>query len=257
MTSENPYLGRVALITGGGGGIGGVTSKVFAKAGYRVVVSDLHLHTAQRVAEQIVAAGGDALAVKTDISDREDVARLFAIIREKYGKLHAAFNNAGVSVPRVPMLEATDEMWLKCVNVNMTGTWYCMREELKLMVEQGGGCIVNCGSMFSMNAGPSAPYTATKHGIAGLTKSAALTYASQNIRVNAVCPGLIEAGMGNIVITRAALDEHQMSDLLNAQPAKRPGTADEVAKSVLWLCSDDASFIHGHLLAVDGGINAR
>jgi NAD(P)-dependent dehydrogenase (short-subunit alcohol dehydrogenase family) len=257
MGNEIPQQGRVALITGGGGGIGSVTAKLFAQSGYRVVVSDLNLATAQSVVDAITAAGGEAIAAKTDISDKEDVARLFALIREKYGRLHAAFNNAGVSVPRLPMLDATDEAWHKCINVNLTGTWYCMREELRLMLEHGGGAIVNNGSIFSMNAGPSTPYTASKHGIAGLTKSASLAYASQNVRVNAVCPGLIEAGMGNIVIQRASLDEQQKFDLFNALSAKRAGTALEVAQAVLWLCSDAASYIHGHLLPVDGGLNSR
>lgn len=256
MITANPYQGRIALVTGAGGGIGSVTAKAFSRRGYTVVVSDIKADAAQAIAELIRADGGQALEVQTDITQKDSVQALFARIRERFGHLHAAFNNAGVSVPRVPMLECPDELWHHCINVNLTGTWYCLKAEITMMLEQGGGTIVNNGSIFSMNAGPSTPYTASKHGIAGLTKSAALAYAAKGVRVNAVCPGLIEAGMGMIVINRADAAQ-QKEQLYNALPAGRPGTPEEVAQAVLWLCSDEASYIHGHLLAVDGGIDSR
>lgn len=249
--------GRVALVTGAGGGIGGVVAREFAARGYKVAVTDLNGNSARETAQSIVAGGGESFSVRTDVTKGDEVRRMIDTVRDKYGRIDAAFNNAGVSVPRVPMLECDDEAWQKCIDVNLTGTWHCMKAEIRLMLEQeGGGCIVNNGSIFAMNAGPSGPYTASKHGVAGLTKSAALWYAAKNVRINAVCPGLIEAGMGLITLNRAATNK-QTDLLMKAQPIGRPGTALEVAKAVVWLCSDDASFIHGHLLAVDGGLNAR
>jgi NAD(P)-dependent dehydrogenase (short-subunit alcohol dehydrogenase family) len=256
LRQANSYQGRTALITGAGGGIGSVTAQAFARRGYAVVASDIKMEAAEATASAIRAEGGEAIAVQADISEPDSVQALFGQIRERFGRLDAAFNNAGVSVPRVPLLECPDEMWHRCIDVNLTGTWYCLKAEIALMLEQGGGCIVNNGSIFSMNAGPSTPYTASKHGIAGLTRSAALAYAAKGVRVNAVCPGLIEAGMGMIVINRA--DAAQQKDqLYNALPVGHPGAPEEVAQAVLWLCSDEASYIHGHLLAVDGGIDSR
>lgn len=256
MTPDNPYVGRVALVTGAGGGIGSVTARGFAARGYTVVTSDLHADAARTTAESIRAEGGQALEMQADIANRDSVTALFAAIRERCGRLDAAFNNAGVAIPRVPLLECPDELWHYCIDTNLTGTWYCLKAEIAMMLERGGGCIVNAGSVFSMNAGPSTPYTASKHGIAGLTKAAALAYSGKGVRVNAVCPGLIEAGMGNYIIDRADAMQ-QKQDLYNALPAGRPGSAEEVAQAVLWLCSDEASYIHGHLLAIDGGVNCR
>ncbi|MGQ0621527.1 MAG: SDR family NAD(P)-dependent oxidoreductase [Panacagrimonas sp.] len=256
MNPANPYAGRVALVTGAGGGIGSVTARGFAARGYVVVASDLKAEAAQATAESIRAEGGQAIEVQTDISNRDSVAALFQVIRERFGRLDAAFNNAGVSIPRVPLLECPDELWHYCIDTNLTGTWYCLKAEIAMMLERGVGAIVNNGSVFSMNAGPSAAYTASKHGIAGLTKSASLAYAGKGVRVNAVCPGLIEAGMGVLIINHAD-GLQQKKELYNALPAGRPGSAEEVAQAVLWLCSDEASYIHGHLLAIDGGINSR
>lgn len=256
MTSDRPYVGRIALVTGAGGGIGGVTARLFASRGYTVVAADLYASAARVTVDAITAEGGQALAVQTDISNRDSVQDLFGLIREKYGRLDAAFNNAGVSLPRVPMLDCPDEHWHRCINVNLTGTWYCLKAEIALMLEGGGGAIVNNGSVYSLNGGPSAPYTASKHGIAGLTKSASMAYAARGVRVNAVCPGLIEAGMGMLVINLANANQ-QKDQLYTAVPAGRPGSAEEVAHAVVWLCSDEASYIHGHLLPVDGGLDAR
>lgn len=245
---------RIALVTGGAGGIGQVTAKAFAQDGCAVVIADIDQDGAALVADKIRANGGEALAARVDISDRDSVGALMATIRAHYGRLDIAFNNAGVGVPRTPIAECDDDAWLRSVNVNLTGTWYCLKAEIIWMLEQGGGCIVNNGSVYALRGGPNAPYTATKHGIAGLTKSAALGYASRNIRINAVCPGLVDAGMGSALVSHALM--HQRSEMLiDRTPAGRVGTADDVARAVLWLCSDQARFMNGHLLAVDGGFS--
>lgn len=246
---------RVALVTGGAGGIGQVTARAFAQQGYQVVVADLAIAKAQVIAEDIRAAGGDAVALAVDITQRKSVEALMEQIEARYGRLDVAFNNAGVGNPKSPIADCDDELWLQSINVNLTGTWYCLKAEIRWMERLGGGCIVNNGSVYSMRAGPNAPYTATKHGIAGLTKSAAMTYASKNIRINAVCPGLIDAGMGAPLV-QYACKRGGAEILIDRSPLGRAGTADEVARAVLWLCSDEASFMHGHLLAVDGGFSA-
>ncbi|HVT36569.1 MAG TPA: SDR family oxidoreductase [Nevskiaceae bacterium] len=245
---------RVALVTGAGGGIGSVTALEFARHGYRVAVCDIDEASVQATAAAVKKAGGKARAYVTDVADAHSVERLFAAIEKDFGRLDAAFNNAGVGGARTPVAEVKFDDWERILRINLTGTFLCMQQEIRLMLKQGGGAIVNNGSIFALNGGISAPYTATKHGIAGLTKSAALSYAQQGVRVNAVCPGLIEAGMGLKVLKRTSTDP---KELIAAHPVNRTGTALEVAHAVLWLCSDQAGFVHGHLLAIDGGYGAR
>ncbi|MDR3417975.1 MAG: SDR family oxidoreductase [Nevskia sp.] len=250
----NDTQAKTILITGGGGGIGSVTALAFAGRGYRVAVCDVRLDAAQATVDAVRSAGGQADAYGADIGDAAQTADLFARLAADYGRLDAAFNNAGLGGGGVPLLDISEEDWERNVRVNLTGTWRCMKHEVKLMLAQGGGCIVNNCSILGINGGANASYTATKHGIAGLTKSAAISYAAKGVRVNAVCPGLIEAGLGLNVIKRG---DEALRRFLALHPAGRPGTALEVAKAVLWLCSDDASFTHGHLLAVDGGYGSH
>jgi NAD(P)-dependent dehydrogenase (short-subunit alcohol dehydrogenase family) len=245
---------RVILITGGGGDIGSVAAGAFAARGYRVAVCDLRLDAAQATVDAVRAAGGEADAYGTDIGDAAEVAALFEQIAQRYGRLDAAFNNAGLGGGGIPLADISEEDWERNVRVNLSGTWRCMKHEIKLMLAHGGGAIVNNCSILGLNGGANASYTATKHGIAGLTKSAAVSYASQGVRVNAVCPGLIEAGLGLNVIKRG---EDTLRRFVALHPAGRPGTAMEVVNAVLWLCSDEASFIHGHMLPVDGGYSSH
>ena len=246
--------GKTILITGGGGGIGSVAADAFAARGYRVAVCDVRLDAAQATVDAVRAAGGEADAFGADIGDAAQVSEMFERIAAQYGKLDAAFNNAGLGGGGIPLADISEEDWERNVRVNLSGTWRCMKHEIRLMLAHGGGAIVNNCSILGLNGGANASYTATKHGIAGLTKSAAISYAGRGVRVNAVCPGLIEAGLGLNVINRG---EDALRKFISLHPVGRAGTAMEVVKAVLWLCSDEASFIHGHMLPVDGGYSSH
>jgi len=248
--------GKVVLITGAGGGIGGVTAQAFAQAGARLYLTD-NRREALDEALSALPKGTEAAGEVLDIGDAQAVSALFTALIKRYGRLDSAFNNAGIGGGGKPFAEVEDAVWDNCLRVCLTGTFLCMREELRLMQAQGGGTIVNNCSVLGIKGGlgdASAPYTAAKHGIAGLTKNAAITYGSQNIRVNAVCPGLISAGLGLKVMQRPA---EKVERLMSMQPQGRAGTAEEVAAAVLWLASEQSSFVNGHMLAVDGGYSCR
>jgi NAD(P)-dependent dehydrogenase (short-subunit alcohol dehydrogenase family) len=245
----------VALVTGGGGGIGRATARAFAARGYRVAVADLRRDTADSVAEELRREGHVASAHDVDVGVGASVIQLLAEIRAHHGRLDAAFNNAGASSLRAPLAEVDDADWERVLRTNLTGTFLCMKHEIRWMLEQGGGCIVNNSSVFGIGGSVGASYTASKHGVAGLTRSAALSYAERGVRVNAVCPGLIDAGMGARFLERTPADD--VADVLALHPAGRVRTAEEVADAVIWLCSDQARYIHGHLLPIDGGYGAR
>lgn len=247
---------KTALVTGAGGGIGYTTALEFARRGYQLALCDVAGGGAERVADEIRSAGGIAEGWSANIGIGDEVRAMFAAILERYGRLDVAFNNAGVSGGRIPLMDAEEADFDQCIQTNLKGTWLCMKYEIQQMLRQGAGVIVNNCSIIGLNAGVGAAYCASKHGVAGLTKSAALVYAQQGVRVNAVCPGLIEAGLGKKLIAR--FEKAGEADKLYATiPAGRPGSAEEVAKAVLWLCSDEASFVHGHMLPVDGGYNAH
>lgn len=252
---KTPSAAKTVLITGAGGGIGSVTAREFAARGWQVAACDLSLELTRELVADIRHAGGHADSYAADIGDAAQVEALFAQLRARHAKLDAAFNNAGIGAgQRIGLAEVTEEDWERTLRINLTGTWRCMKHEIQWMLETGGGAIVNNGSIFSLNGSMSAPYTATKHGIAGLTKSAAIGYAERGVRVNGVCPGLIEAGLGLKALARPTTNP---KELIALHPVNRCGTALEVAQAVIWLCSDQASFIHGHMLPVDGGYGAR
>ena len=238
------------LITGAAGDIGRATALRFADKGYRVAVSDLRESAAQETAEVIRAAGGLADAYATDVGDSASVAELFERLKRDYGRLDAAFNNAGRGGGRTPLHESDDALWDDCMRVNLTGAYHCMKQELKLMLAQGGGVIVNNSSLWGLHGGPSAIYTASKHGVIGLTRSAAVAYAGKNIRINAVCPGLIDGGLGLKVLNQSP---DFVSSVVGRVPMGRPGTVDDVASAVAYLCSAEASYITGHAMQIDGG----
>lgn len=247
---------RTALVTGAGSGIGCVTAHEFARRGYRLALCDIDGAAAERTADTIRAAGGIAHAWAANVGLAADVAQLFEHVFARFGRLDVAFNNAGISGGRKAVIEAEEADFDACIQTNLKGTWLCMKHEIGHMLEHGGGTIVNNSSIIGLNGGVGAAYCASKHAIAGLTKSAALVYAAKGIRVNAVCPGLIEAGLGQKLIERFERSG-EADKLYGTIPAGRAGSAEEVARAVLWLCSDDASFVHGHMLPVDGGYNAH
>lgn len=245
----------VALVTGGGGGIGRAAARAFAQRGYRIAVADLDGGAAQSVATALQADGHEAMDIVVDIGNHDAVVAMLDTLRTRYGRLDAAFNNAGASSQRIPLADVDEADWERVLRTNLTGTFLCMKYEIRWMLEQGHGCIVNNSSVFGIGGSISATYTASKHGIAGLTRSAALSYAGRGIRINAVCPGLIDSGMGARYLERSG--EADVAATLALHPAGRVGTAEEVAQAVLWLCSDESRYVHGHLLAVDGGYGAR
>lgn len=244
----------VALITGACGGIGAVTARLFADRGYRLALTDIDPQRLDQLVVELREAGAQAAGHACDVGEAAAVAALFAWLADRYGQLDAAFNNAGVGGGGAPLADTDDSRWHACMRVNLDGTYLCMKQEVQLMLEQGRGAIVNNCSVLGINGGANAAYTASKHAIAGLTKSAAISYGGRGLRINAVCPGLIAAGLGLNVLQRQA---DGGAGMIALHPMARPGRADEVAQAVAWLCSEQASYINGHLLAVDGGYGCR
>ena len=247
--------GKVALVTGAGSGIGRATALVFAREGAKVVVSDIVVEGGQETVQQIEAAGGEAIFVKADVSQAADVEALVTQTVETYGRLDCAFNNAGIEGGMKLTIDCTKEEFDRTIAVNLTGVWLCMKYEIQQMLSQGGGAIVNTASAAGLVGFPSLPdYVASKHGVVGLTKTAALEYAKSGIRVNAVCPGVIQTPM----VERGAQLSPGFDELaLSMEPVGRFGQPAEVGEAVVWLCSDAASFVTGHPMVVDGGLVAQ
>jgi NAD(P)-dependent dehydrogenase (short-subunit alcohol dehydrogenase family) len=246
---------QVALVTGAGSGMGLATAKAFAEAGASVVLADNREESVRTAAEELIAAGHKALAIRCDVADEAQVAAMVEQTVSTFGRLDAAFNNAGIQGPVAETADASGEDFDRVNAVNLRGVWNCMKYELLLMRKQGSGAIVNTSSIGGLVgiAGRGA-YHASKHGMLGLMKSAALEYASRGIRINAVCPGIIETPMvAGMLVSQA----EAMKELMKDVPIGRLGRAEEVAAAVLWLCSPAASFVIGHALVVDGGYTVR
>lgn len=240
--------GKVALVTGAGGGIGRAAAIAFARSGARVLVADVKDDGGAETVALIEAAGGQALYQRCDVSDGAQVKAMVSAAVQAFGRLDCAFNNAGINVLTADEYE--DENWARSIGVNLTGVMMCMREEVEVMLKQGGGAIVNTASINGLVGNPSQPgYTATKHGVVGLTRHGALRWAKAGIRVNAVCPGVIETPM-----TAPLVANPEMRQVIDSMtPMGRMGKAEEIAEAVVWLCSDAASFVTGHPMVIDGG----
>ncbi|MFL5762185.1 MAG: SDR family oxidoreductase [Thermomicrobiales bacterium] len=247
--------GKVAIVTGAAAGIGRATAMAFAKEGAKVVVADVTAPGGEETVNCIRRGGGDAIFVQTNVAIESEVASLIKATIDAYGRLDYAFNNAGIEGAIAPAAEYPVEMWDRVLGVNVTGAWLCMKAEIPEMLKHGGGAIVNCSSVAGLVGSKGlAAYVASKHGLAGLTKVTALDYAQSGLRVNAVCPGVIDTAMIDRVTGGDAAAE---KGFVAMEPVGRMGTPDEVAATVIWLCSDASSFVTGQALAVDGGFVAQ
>ena len=251
----NDLKGKVAIVTGASAGIGRAAAFAMAREGANVVIADVDVARGEQVASDINNEGGTAVFVRTDVADDASVAALVAKTVERFGGLDLAFNNAGIEGTPAPTAECTPENWQRTLAVNLTGVWSCMRHEIPRMLERGGGSIVNMSSVAGLVGFATIPaYTASKHGVAGLTKTAALEYAERGIRVNAVCPGVINTEMVERFTGGQPAAEAAM---IATEPIGRLGLPEEIADAVVWLCSDRSSFVTGQAIAIDGGFVAR
>lgn len=251
---NTPSISKVTLVTGAGNGIGRATALAFAASGHQVVVSDIDTDGGETTVHLIRESGGTAAFVRCDVSQEDDVKALIAQTLALYGRLDCAFNNAGIDIEKSRLAEGSMAEFDAIMNVNVRGVWLCMKYQIPVMMAQGGGAIVNTGSVASLHAAPKMGiYSASKHAVIGLTKTAAVEYAKKNIRVNAVCPAIIDTEM----FRRACVDEPRIAQVaLAVHPVGRVGKAEEIAAAVLYLCSDAAGFTTGIALPVDGGFSA-
>ncbi len=249
------FAGSVALITGGGGGIGRATALAFARAGARLMLGDLDLAAVEETARLVNVAGGEAHALRCDVARPEEAEALVQAAVTRLGRLDYALNNAGIEATQEGTARLPNEAWERTIAINLSGVFYCMRAEIAAM-RANGGVIVNMASALGLvGFAGAAAYVAAKHGVIGLTRSAALEYATRGIRVNAVCPGFIETPM----LERAGVtsDPARRAMIEGLHPMGRMGQPEEIAGAVLYLCSAAASFVTGHALVVDGGYTAR
>jgi NAD(P)-dependent dehydrogenase (short-subunit alcohol dehydrogenase family) len=250
------FEGKAVLVTGAGGGIGLAAARAFGEAGASVTLADSNAALLETAADGLRSAGHQVCAVECDVTDRGQVKAMVEQVVKTYGRLDAAFNNAGINCDGAPLAETEDDEFDNIIDVNLRGVWNCMKAELRQMTAQGSGAIVNCSSIGGMRGSKGrAAYSASKFGVIGLTRASALDYASQGIRINAVCPGII----GNTPMAMRVTKNNNpdiIKAFVAAEPIGRLGEPEEIAAAVLWLCSPAASFVVGHAMAIDGGILA-
>lgn len=252
MSSPLDFTGKVALVTGAASGMGLATARAFAEAGAAVVLADFRKGIAESEARKLASAGHKTIAVGCDVSDDAQVEQMVRRTVSEFGRLDAAFNNAGVMAHIVPTADSTREEWDRVMGVNLRGVWSSMKYELQQMQRQAGGAIVNNASVGALTGNPGiGSYIASKHGVVGLTRTAALEYVQYGIRVNAINPGLIDTQIARDVVSG---DEQAYSEAAKHVPIGRAGRPEEIASVVLWLCSPGASYVVGHALTVDGGL---
>ena len=252
MNPTYDFRGQVALVTGAASGMGLTTAEAFARAGASVLLADVQEDALRAATDRLTAAGHDAICMTVDVSDEAQAAAMVARAVSAFGRLDMAYNNAGILGPMGDITDETGEAFDQVNAINLRGVWTCMKHELLQMRKQGSGAIVNCSSLGGLvGLAGRAAYHGSKHGVIGLTKSAALDYAADGIRVNAVCPGCIDTPMGD------SIDPAAMKEFLKGQPIGRMGRPEEVTAAVLWLCSPAASLVLGVALPVDGGFTTH
>ncbi|MGA5430655.1 SDR family NAD(P)-dependent oxidoreductase [Streptomyces koyangensis] len=255
MNPTYDFTGQVAFVTGASSGMGLATARAFAQAGAAVGLADIDETALDKAVKELTDAGHRALALVCDVTDEDQVAAAVNRTVEAFGRLDMAYNNAGIMPPPTDAADESAEQFDRVQNINLRGIWASMKHELRHMRDQGNGAIVNCSSLGGLVGNPGrAAYHATKHGVIGLTKSAALEYGPRGVRINAVCPGTISTPMVDAMVESGELDRTQAEA---GQAIDRLGTADEIAQAVLWLCSDGASYVTGIALPVDGGYTAQ
>jgi NAD(P)-dependent dehydrogenase (short-subunit alcohol dehydrogenase family) len=252
MRNPLDFTGKVALVTGAAAGMGLATANAFAEAGASVVLADFKEEAVKSAAQKLTSAGHKAIAVACDVSDDIQVAAMVNRAVSEFGRLDAAFNNAGVMARVSPTADSTREEWDRVIGINLRGVWSCMKHELRQMQRQGSGAIVNNASVGALTGNPGiGSYIASKHGVVGLTRTAALEYIKHGVRVNAVNPGLIDTQIARDVVSG---NEDAYAEIAKGVPIGRAGSPAEIASAVLWLCCDGASYVVGQDLTVDGGM---
>jgi len=247
--------GKIALITGAASGIGRASAVILAEQGASLILSDVNVEGGEDTADRVIKGGGQAIFTRCDVSKSADVEAMVKMGVEKFGGLDIAVNNAGIARLQTPIDKIEEDQWDAIMNINLKGVWLCMKYEIPAMLERGGGSIINVASLAGLVGTPyGSDYGASKHGVIGLTKSAALEYVRQGIRVNAVCPGFIDTPM-----VEAVIEQNPKMDAMTRKwsPMRRRGTVDEIANAVLYLAGDTSSFVNGHTLTVDGGAAAQ